>query len=513
VEETAQWRRDGYASPAEWLAAKNGTSTGRARAELGTSQRLKDLPDTADALKDGRLSQEQADLISDAASANPTAEGDLLDAAGRDSVKNLKDECGRQKAAADPDPDARHRRLHRERKCRSWTSSEGAWNLAARGTVDAGAEFRQALDRLIDERFTAARRAGLRESRDAYAFDALLELARRATDSGASAGRQRSGAGADGGTGHGRQSGDASRSASGVNDSTEHGGTGVGGSVGDGQGRSAGDTRNEVSGTSDGNSTGPVEQQRQRRPRPNPKHLALIRVDLAALVRGIAEGDELCEITGLGPIPVRVARDLLGDSILKLVISRGVDVANVTHLGRGVNTAQQLALLWTDPQCRVEGCHRTRLQNDHRTGWTITRTTRLDDTDPLCAHHHDLKTYKGWALVAGEGRRPMVPPDDPRHPRHGTGSPPIRNGDAEAAPPGTPRPRRDRPRDRGRPSNDASGPPRSGGSSARGGGSARGSRGSSARSNGEGSARRSNGRGAREPNGPDGPPDTLFDVA
>jgi hypothetical protein len=43
----------------------------------------------------------------------------------------------------------------------------------------------------------------------------------------------------------------------------------------------------------------------------------------------------LCEITGVGPVPVEVARRLLGESILKLVITNGVDVANVTHLGRG----------------------------------------------------------------------------------------------------------------------------------------------------------------------------------
>jgi len=41
--ETAQWRREGFASPADWLASKNGTSTGRARTELGTSERLKGL--------------------------------------------------------------------------------------------------------------------------------------------------------------------------------------------------------------------------------------------------------------------------------------------------------------------------------------------------------------------------------------------------------------------------------------------------------------------------------------
>ena len=36
----------------------------------------------------------------------------------------------------------------------------------------------------------------------------------------------------------------------------------------------------------------------------------------------------------------------------------------------------------------------------------------------LCGHHHDLETLFGWALVVGEGKRPMVPPDDPRHPKN-----------------------------------------------------------------------------------------------
>jgi hypothetical protein len=47
-----------------------------------------------------------------------------------------------------------------------------------------------------------------------------------------------------------------------------------------------------------------------------------------------------------------VARDLLGDAIVKLVITNGVDVANITHLGRGPTTAQKIALMWTPLQRR-----------------------------------------------------------------------------------------------------------------------------------------------------------------
>jgi hypothetical protein len=88
-----------------------------------------------------------------------------------------------------------------------------------------------------------------------------------------------------------------------------------------------------------------------RPPRPNPRYLALLRVDLAALRRGALASGELCEITGVGPVPVPVpvARDLLGESVLKLVITRGVDVAQVTHLGCGPTAAQRIALAWTSP--------------------------------------------------------------------------------------------------------------------------------------------------------------------
>ena len=116
---------------------------------------------------------------------------------------------------------------------------------------------------------------------------------------------------------------------------------------------------------------------------------------------------------------VETARDMLGESILKLVITKGVDVVNVTHLGRGPNTAQKVALLWQLPECTREGCNRTaRVEYDHRDDYRITKHTRLDELDPACKPDHDLKTYHGWAFVEGTGKRPMVPPDDPRHPKN-----------------------------------------------------------------------------------------------
>ncbi|HEY1282633.1 MAG TPA: HNH endonuclease signature motif containing protein [Acidimicrobiales bacterium] len=148
------------------------------------------------------------------------------------------------------------------------------------------------------------------------------------------------------------------------------------------------------------------------------KYRAVLRVDVEALIRGATDNDERCEITGVGPIPVRVARDLLGDAVIDLVITRGQDVTTVVHLGRGPSAAQRVALMWTQPTCSREGCEQlwTHTEVDHRLPWSETHHTVLGELDRLCRHDHRLKTNHGWALVAGGGTRPMVPPGHPDHP-------------------------------------------------------------------------------------------------
>jgi hypothetical protein len=100
------------------------------------------------------------------------------------------------------------------------------------------------------------------------------------------------------------------------------------------------------------------------------------------------------------------------------VITKGVDVANVTHLGRGPTAAQRVALLWSKPKCANGDGSSMFVQLDHREPWAKTKHTKLDELDPLCPHDHDLKTNHGWSLVKGKGRRAFVAPDDPRHPRN-----------------------------------------------------------------------------------------------
>ena len=85
----------------------------------------------------------------------------------------------------------------------------------------------------------------------------------------------------------------------------------------------------------------------------------LIRVDLPALRRGTTAQGEMCEIAGYGPIPVSVAHGLMNEAFLALVLTKGKDVINVTHLGRQFTEHQKTALEWSDPECQVLGCAST----------------------------------------------------------------------------------------------------------------------------------------------------------
>ncbi len=156
VDEAAEWKRAGARSAASHLAKLSGTSTAVARRGLETSAHLAKLPVLAAAVRSGELSTAQVNEIAPAAAANPDAQERLVELAGETNLTELREECLRTKAAADPDPDARHRRIHADRGLRSFTDAEGARHLSAVGTVDALGAFEKRLEPIIDGLFNAA---------------------------------------------------------------------------------------------------------------------------------------------------------------------------------------------------------------------------------------------------------------------------------------------------------------------------------------------------------------------
>jgi hypothetical protein len=383
VEESKSHLRSGHRSTAELLAARTGDSLGEAKDLLRLGEHLADQPTLDQALRDGRLSRRRAALVADAAQVNPGKEHDLVAGAAHDSDAQFKERCLRAKAQGRTrEEEARHhQRLHHQRRCRTFTDTEGAFRLDALLPPEVGAAVRSALEAHTDRFFREARRAGLHEPPDAYAADALVDLVCGAGRSPATPG-----------TG-----------------STETTGTG---------------TTTEP----------PLRPLR-------PRATLFIRCDLTALRRGQVEGDELCEIPGVGPVPVSVAHQQLGEALCHLVITDGVDVTTLYSPGRHLPLPVRAALMERDSRCVVPGCDaRLGLENDHwATDFAQGGPTALDNLARLCHHHHQLRTHRGFQLLGGPGRWRWTAPEHPVvRPRP---TPKTRPRPTAPPPPGTSPPR------------------------------------------------------------------------
>ena len=339
VADSGAWRSEGVRSPAHWMAKTTGTSVGHAVNVLETAERVVQLPATNRALRAGQLSQEQAQAIASAAAACPEKEENLLSAASRESLKDLKDECARVRASALPDELHRLERVRRSRRVRTWTNSDGAFRLDASLTPADGATLLAALEPHKEQVFNEARKEGRRESFEAYAADALVRMAEASASGG-------------------------------------------GGS------------------------------------RKDAKAVVHVRVDHSALVRGATEAGEVCEIPGVGPIPVATARSLAEDAWICALVTDGEDIKAVSSMKKTIPARMRRAVEERDQTCAVPGCDvRHNLEIDHTLPRHKGGPTQLDNLDRLCKWHHYLKTHRGYGWVGTRGNRVWRgPPDHPDAP-------------------------------------------------------------------------------------------------
>ena len=369
--------RSGHRSAAEFLAAQTGDSVGDAKGLLVLGEDLAERPGLDEAFRGGRLSRSRAALLADAVRVNPAKEEDLLEGAGSDSHTSFKERCLKAKAEGrTSEEEARHHRgLHDRRRCRTYTDTEGAFRLDASLPPVVGARVLSALETQSHRFFEQARASGGWETADAYRADALVALV-----------------------------------------------TGTGVLVAKGR-RTAPDT------------PAPDTRGRDASVRtPDPSATVLIRVDLDALRRGRVGDGERCEIPGVGPVPVDWARRRLGDSLIHLLVTDGVDVTTVYSPGRHIPASVRAALLERDSRCVVPGCdRRLGLENDHWvTDFAQGGRTSLDNLARLCRHHHRLRTHRGFQLLGGPGAWKWVPPETPvvskrpaRPPRGRAKAPPL----------------------------------------------------------------------------------------
>ena len=179
VAETGGWRAEGDRSPAHHLARRTGTTVVQAASAIDTARRLETLPETSAAARRGELSAEAASAIAAAAGVDPRAEHALLETARRVPLAELRERCARTVAAAQADPEARRARIHQRRSLRSYTDTGGEWHLHCRNNPEVGAAIMAALEPHREAIFRQARSEARHEPPEAYAADALTEMARR----------------------------------------------------------------------------------------------------------------------------------------------------------------------------------------------------------------------------------------------------------------------------------------------------------------------------------------------
>jgi hypothetical protein len=361
----------GERNAASLLSSMSKTTLSKAKAGLEAAEKLRGAPVAERALWSGDLSLDQAAAIAPVAAQVPDAAGALVEAARRSSVKELKEVAARTLRSHRDESTVveNERRLHLRRFCRTWVEDGGAVRLEALFGPKDGARVIAALDHETLALVRQRRRAGREALPEQLRADALASLV---------GGRKHTGLATVEG------SGDLGRAGGPGGGGGPSGPGGGGGSGGPGGGGGPG-------GPGGPSSAGPQ---------------VLVRVDAAALQRGSVVGDEICEIAGVGPVSVRVARELLCEGFLTLLVTDGVDVRTVTSTTRTVPGRVEKALLLRDARCVVPGCGTTeRLEIDHwRTDFAWRGPTELANLCRLCPAHHAMKTRTGWRLVGGPGR-------------------------------------------------------------------------------------------------------------
>ena len=122
------------------------------------------------------------------------------------------------------------------------------------------------------------------------------------------------------------------------------------------------------------------------------------------------------QLSGYGPIPASLARELAADGNWKRFITDPTS-GELLDIGRkSYRPSQHLVdfLIARDRTCRFPGCrypaHRSDI--DHATPWDDGGKTTPENLGSLCRRHHRLKTHGGWKVTsASDGSCEWISPN------------------------------------------------------------------------------------------------------
>jgi hypothetical protein len=352
---TGAYAKEGHASAQDWLGTLSGTSAGAAKGRLAAAERAAVDPSLTEALHEGALSAAQLAVVTNAATEAPESTADLLELVDSGaSHQELSDTAARMKAAARSreTEHLRRARVHAHRHLRARQVETGGVRAEIFCDEVQWAKLAPSLEARAKELWKAA--GGGSEPLEAYRLDAFFEQFADSGPSGGSGGPEGSG--------------------------------------------------------------GPQSAAGSRRASRGARAQAIVVIDAAALRRGTTQGDEICEIEGIGAVSVEAATELLSEASVRYVIREGFDIKTVTRLTRDVAAAVEAALIVRDRTCAVPGCgKRLGLERDHRgVDFGDDGPTELDNLVRLCPEHHHLKTHGGWRLEGKPGAWKWVAPAHPK---------------------------------------------------------------------------------------------------
>ncbi len=174
VADTGAYVAHGDRSAAEFCARVVGVSSGDARRAIDNATMLESLPETDEAVREGRLSARQAQMIASVAVHDPSAQGYLIERAA-DGLTPLSQACVEVRARVE-DPEERAKRQHAARSLKMWNNVDGMVEGHFRLTPEVGGGLKAVIEQQARKVFRAKWRDGFRERHDAYAADALADL-------------------------------------------------------------------------------------------------------------------------------------------------------------------------------------------------------------------------------------------------------------------------------------------------------------------------------------------------
>jgi HNH endonuclease len=352
VVETGSFAKAGHSSAPDWLGSISGSSTGAAKGLLSAAGRAASSPELTEALHGGDLSTDQLKLVTKTTGEVNGAAGELLELIKEGvSHKELTDTSEQMRSAA------RSREAERVRRERIHDTRHLRWHQDENGGIRFSGFCDEVAWSYVAPQLEADAKARWKaagadgDPLEAYRLDAFIDLM---------------------------------------------GGGPLPGPDGD---------PDDSADFSDA----PDRPSRSARP-----HSVVI-INAESLRRGSTQGDEICEIDGIGPVSVAAATELLGTGGFQFLVKEGFDIKTMTRTNRYVDKYIDTALLVRDRVCARPGCgNRLGLERDHwRIDYKDDGPTELNNLVRLCPACHDLKTYGGWKLTGGPGHWGWVAPKNP----------------------------------------------------------------------------------------------------